>query len=330
VVLIKVRKMETLFITKTAQFKQKDNTVYFQTGGKKRTLPINRIAHIVLLSESTLTTKLLAICSKNQVRISFFDHYGYFKGAFEPSPESPSGKVKLAQASFVLDEPNRLSLAKEILFGAFHNMEANLKYYAFRGKTELRIVIENLKKISFKLLSASNIPSIMGFEGNYHQIYFNAWSKIDTQLDFGKRIRRPPNNPINCLISFFNQLTYTVVRHELAKTHLDETFSFLHSPSSGRSSLSLDLAEIFKPILSDGLIFRLVRKGILDSSWFEEHDSVCLLSETGRRNATQQFSIRIEEKIESRSYREWIYRQALAIEKHVLEVEEYQSFKRRV
>ena len=112
----------------------------------------------------------------------------------------------------------------------------------------------------FPLRSNPAFYGLMGIEGNLHQHYYSAWPLIDPALSFAHRVRRPPNNPINCLVSFLNQLTYTVCRHELFKTHLEETFSLLHATAVGRSSLSLDLAEPFKPVLVDVLIFRLVRK----------------------------------------------------------------------
>jgi CRISPR-associated protein Cas1 len=120
------------------------------------------------------------------------------------------------------------------------------------------------------------------------------------------------------------------VRHEISKTHLEETFSLLHAPGYGRASLSLDLAEPFKPILADMLIFRLVKRNMLNDSWFEQKDQVCLLSETGRRHIAEQFATRLEEQYQGRSFREWIYREALAIEREVLDVAEYEAFRRRV
>src|SRR3546814_2403466 len=86
-----------------------------------------------------------------------------------------------------------------------------------------------------------SVPELMGCEGIARRTYLEAWPLIDERLSFGTRVKRPPNNPINCLISFLNGMTYAAVRHEIAKTHLNETLSFLHAPSSARSSLSLDL-----------------------------------------------------------------------------------------
>ncbi len=104
----------------------------------------------------------------------------------------------------------------------------------------------------------------------------------------------------------------------------------LHSPGYGRASLSLDLAEPFKPVLTDMLIFRMVQRRMPGDGWFEQHDNVCLLTETGRQHVAEQFSLRLEEQYQGRSFRHWIYREALALEREVLGVEEYTSFKRRV
>jgi CRISP-associated protein Cas1 len=83
-------------------------------------------------------------------------------------------------------------------------------------------------------------------------------------------------------------------------------------------------------VLADAVIFRLVRRNMLEEGWFEQHEGVCLLTETGRCHVAEQFSIRLEEDYQGRSFREWVYREALAIERHVLGVAEYESFKRRV
>lgn len=322
--------METLFVAPATQLRQKENTLAVTANGWTRSLPVEKIAHMVLLGETRLNSKLLTLCGKHGVRISIFDYYGYFKGAFEPMDHNPAGKVKLAHARCLLDESQRMAIAREILRGAFHNMRGNLHYYQYRGHHELRPVVQKMRQIESHLEHAPDSPTLMGYEGQLHFLYYEAWKLIDLALDFGKRVRRPPNNPINCLISFLNQLTYTVVRHEINKTHLEETFSFLHSPGTGRASLSLDLAEVFKPILSDGLIFRLIRKKMVDDSWFDSQPGVCLLTETGRRHVSEQFALRLEEIYQERTYREWIYREALGLERYVLEVAEYESFKRKV
>lgn len=322
--------METLFIAREAQLKQHENTLQIKVGEKVRSLPIEKLSHVVLLAESRLNSRLLGLCGKYGVRLSIFDYYGYFKGAFEPYEHNPAGKVKLKQAALLLNDTQRLSVAREVLRAAAHNRIANLKYYQYRGNEALKPIIQNLQTHLTKLSSATDTSTLMGIEGNLHQEYYAAWAFIHADLAFGKRVRRPPNNPINCLISFLNQLVYTVVRHEISKTHLEETFSVLHAPGYGRASLSLDLAEPFKPVLTDMLIFRLVQRRMLDASWFDQQEGVCLLTETGRKNVAEQFALRLEEDYQGHSLRYWIYKEALMLEREVLGVSEYEAFKRRV
>src|SRR3546814_3271770 len=123
-----------------------------------------------------------------------------------------------------------------------------------------------------------SVPELMGCEGIARRTYLEAWPLIDERLSFGTRVKRPPNNPINCLISFLNGMTYAAVRHEIAKTHLNETLSFLHAPSSARSSLSLDLAEPFKPCLTDRIIFKAIKQQMLADNWFAQKEGACLLT----------------------------------------------------
>jgi len=322
--------METLFISREAKLKRRENTLAITVGGRTKPFPIEKIRHLVLLGESSLNTKLLTLCGKNGVRLSVFDYYGYFKGAFEPIDQNPSGRVKLEQAKLILDDEQRMAIAREIVRGAAHNMRGVLAYYEYRGNKNLSPSLKEMMRMFYRIDSAKTSEELMGIEGNLHQIYYAAWKEIDERLDFLPRVRRPPNNPINCLISFINQLVYTVTRHETFKTHLEETLSFLHTPSTGRSSLSLDLSEPFKPMLSHALIFKLVRKKRLNDNWFDQKEGVCLLTETGRRNVAEQFSIRLEEQYEERSFREWLYREALNIERHLMGVAEYESFKKKV
>lgn len=322
--------METLFISKDARLRRSENTVVVTAGGRSHHYPIEKIRHIVLLSESDLNSRFLCLCGQHGVRVSVFDYYGYFKGTFEPASGSPSGRVKLEQAKSLLADDMRLAIAREIVRGAAHNMQANLQYYFYRGNVHLAGTLKEMGSLAAKIGKTTTTASLMGIEGNLHEAYYAGWKLVDPALDFGRRVRRPPNNPVNCLISFLNQLTYTVVRHEISKTHLDETLSWLHSPGSGRASVSLDLSEPFKPVLADTLIFRMVRKRMVEQSWFDQQPGVCLLTETGRRHVAQHYATRLEETYRDRTYRDWIYREAVQVERHLMGIAEYDSFKRKV
>lgn len=319
--------METLYICGEVELSRDENTILTKTGGRKSRIPIETVRHIVITSDGTLTTKFLALCGRAGVRVSFFDFYGWYQGAFEPTANGGSGEVKIRQAAVVLDPARRMVLAREIIRGALFTVMENLRYYAYRGIDTLKPAIDGIGRYQARLSKASDPETLMGFEGMARRLYYDAWGVLDARLAFAPRVKRPPNNRINCLISFMNSLTYTAVRHEIAKTHLDETLAFLHAPSSGRSSLSLDLAELFKPVAVDRQIFAMTRKDMVKDEWFEERDSVCLLTETGRRHIVERFAAALDQASENGiSLRARMRKEALKIQRHILDMEEYTSF----
>ena len=108
---------------------------------------------------------------------------------------------------------------------------------------------------------AVDIPTLMGFEGNIHQQYYSAFHTIiHEEIDFERRVKHPPDNMMNTMISYVNSLIYTRVLSEIYRTQLNPTISFLHEPSTKRFSLCLDIAEIFKPPIGDRLIFSMFNK----------------------------------------------------------------------
>ena len=84
-------------------------------------------------------------------------------------------------------------------------------------------------------------------------------------------------------ISFGNTLLYTKTISAIYHTHLNQSISFLHSPREGRFSLSLDLCEVFKPIVVFKTIFDLVnKKKLVVTKHFDKSLNYALLNEQGK------------------------------------------------
>ncbi len=112
----------------------------------------------------------------------------------------------------------------------------------------------------------------MAVEGNIRDEYYQAFDIIldSEHFVFETRTKRPPKNRLNALISFANSLVYTTCLSEIYHTHLDPRIGYLHTTNFRRFTLNLDVAEIFKPIIADRVIFNLVNKGIIKSQHFEK------------------------------------------------------------
>jgi CRISPR-associated protein Cas1 len=179
-----------------------------------------------------------------------------------------------------------------------------------------------------------SIEELMGLEGTSRKNYYESWHLIINQpIDFEKREKQPPPNPMNALISFGNSLLYTTVLSEIYRNQLNPTISYLHSPGERRFSLSLDIAEVFKPLIVDRLIFSLLNKKIIKDDDFDFNLNSCLLNEKGRKSFIKEYDEKLSTTIKHRklnrsiSYQTLIRYECYKLIKHFLEVEQYQSFK---
>lgn len=317
--------METLFIAGEAELSRDEDTILVATGGRKRRVPVEALRHVVMTADGTLTTKFLALCGKRGIRVSFFDYYGWWVGDFEPSSHVASGEMKARQAAFVVDPATRMPVAREMIRASIDNMVETLRYHAYRGNKALRAPIADMLRSRGIASEATNVPALMGSEGMARRIYYLAWGSVDERLAFAPRVRRPPNNRINCLLSFMNGVTYSAVRHEIAKTHLDETLSVLHAPAAARSSLSLDLSEPFKPVLVDRQVFAMVRKDMLQDVWFEEKPGIVMLTEIGRRAVVERLAPLLDGQ---NGMRAEMRGEALKLQRHILGMGDYLAYRK--
>ena len=137
---------------------------------------------------------------------------------------------------------------------------------------------------------------------------------------------------INTLISYLNSLVYTTVLSEIYKTQLNPTISYLHEPGVSRFSLSLDIAEIFKPLIADRMIFSILNKNQIREKHFSKGLDYLHLSEQGSKIILAEYDKRLKQTISHRELgREVSYRYLIRLEcykliKHLCNEKKYDSF----
>lgn len=152
-------------------------------------------------------------------------------------------------------------------------------------------------------------------------------------MEFEKRVKNPPDNAINSLISYVNTLIYTRVLSEIYKTQLNPTISYLHEPSERRFSLCLDIAEIFKPIIADRLIFSMLNKNQITEKDFEKELNFLYIKEAARKEITKEMDLRLQTTIKHKtldrdvSYEYLIRLEIYKIIKYLIEDIPYEGFK---
>lgn len=318
------------YIISNGSIKRKDNTIYYYNlDGDKKALPIELVDDIHIYGEVDLNTKLINYISKYGVMLHFYNYYGYYSGTYYPRKKNVSGFSLVCQSACYLDEDERMYLAKSFVQSSAHHILRNMRYYKVNEN-----LIETIKREVDNLGEAKDIADLMGREGRIRKTYYKSFNQILKHgFEFEKREKRPPKDPINAIMSFGNSIMYTNVLSEIYKTQLDPTISFLHEPSTKRFSLSLDIAEIFKPLIIDPIIFSLVNNKRLSKKDFVYEEEICHLSESGKKKFLQEFEGKMKTTIKHRylnrkvSYRTFIRLECYKLIKHFIKDEKYKVLK---
>ncbi|MEO1451251.1 MAG: type I-B CRISPR-associated endonuclease Cas1b, partial [Bacteroidota bacterium] len=279
--------------------------------------------------EIDINTKLINFLSRHQVPVFCYDYYGNFSATLYPKDYLLSGKLKVLQVQAYLKSKQRLFLAQQLVSTALYNILRVIKYYAAPSRmegcpsAEITATIAALEGHLDAIPLTRSIESLMGLEGNSREAYYRLWpillGGVGQDFPFEHRSRRPPSNPLNALISFGNAMCYTTVIRQIYRTALDPTISYLHEPGVRRFSLALDLAEIFKPILVDRAIFRLLKTRQIRPRHFEPRLGGVYLSEAGRRIFVEHWDSRLRQTIAHRRLKRKIsYERLIRLECHKL------------
>ena len=326
--------MRDYYIFKSGNLCRQDNSLMFnynEDNLEQRTpIPVEDVDCIYLFGEISLNTRLLNFLNQHNIMLHLFNYYGFYSGTFYPREFLNAGDVIVKQSAHYLESEKRVAIAKEFVRGAAYGIIQNLKRYKDRCADH----IEAIESLFENIDTQKDIPSLMAIEGNIRDIYYKTYPLIINQeIEFTKRVKNPPDNMMNAFISFMNSLVYTATLKEIYRTQLNPTVSFLHEPSYRRFSLALDVAEIFKPIFADRIIFNLMNNNQITKKHFDKELNYAYLLETGRKIVVQEFDERLNTTVYHKQLKKKVsYRRIIRLElykliKHILGEDEYKSFR---
>lgn len=329
---------KSYYLFNPGRLSRKDNTLKFQPVDEEgnelppRYLPVEATEELYVFGSLEANSALYNFLGKNDIPVHFFDYYENYTGSFMPKDQLLSGNLLLAQVNAHTSKEKRMTLARKFVEGAAFNMVKNLKYYQNRGK-ETEPLITLIEQYMLRIPEMKAPDELMGIEGNIRMTYYDAFNLILQGFEMGNRTKQPPQNEVNALISYGNMMCYSQCLRAIHQTQLNPVISFLHSPGERRYSLSLDLAEIFKPILVDRVIFKVINKREIREQHFDRNLNRCLLNDKGKKIFISSFEERLNETIQHRSlkrnvsYKHFIRLECYKLIKHILEMEEYKPLK---
>ena len=285
------------------------NTLYVQTQGASlyldhdavrvvipdvpghQTLPLRRLDAIIIYGRITVSSELLARCAEDGRAVVWMSQCGRFLARADGAVH---GNVLLRHAQHLAhaDPARRLMIARCCVAGKIQNSRQVLlrgaRDAAASRQRELRDIGESLAGFLPSVQGAPGIDELLGAEGNAARLYYRGFGLLlrpDTGIPpFVLRVKRPPTDPVNALLSFLYGLLRTHIHGCAEQVGLDPYVGFLHGLRPGKPALALDLMEEHRAVFADRLALTLFNRRQLQRDHFEELPGGAVhLTEDGRK-----------------------------------------------
>jgi CRISP-associated protein Cas1 len=332
---------------------QRDNEGEIIVHAYKKRIPLIKVDDVVVMGEVTLTASALHLLLDKKVEIHFLDAIGRFKGCLSPGI-SKNSLLRMAQHRCHQDIQKRCELARRFVVGKLSNQRTMLlrhqrrqeSPYLKQSSEQIAVILGQLKQLDLTCTTAplltngdggiqsTPLETILGLEGAGSAAYFHSFGQMlshQQEWQFAGRVRRPPTDPVNALLSY----GYTLLTNQAASmvqvVGFDPYIGYLHSSTYGRLALALDIMEEFRPLIVDSVVLMVLNKQIITSADFEQELGAYRLKKEVRKTFITRLEERMNEEIThpllgyKASYRRCIELQARFIAKYLTgELQEYQ------
>lgn len=241
-------------------------------GDTYHTLFIYKLEQLIIVGNVVITPQAMKLLLRENIDTVFLRFDGRYVGRLAGGEQK---NVFLRKRQFLLsdDAPFRLGVARSIVAGKMANMATVLQRIQRTRKTgKAGDAADTIRRMLRGLPEAETVESLRGMEGSASATYFGGLRfGLDRDLGFTRRVRRPPTDPVNSVLSLLYTFIINRAYAAIRIAGLDPYPGMLHSLEYGRHSLPLDLVEEFRSILADTLTLSLFNLGVL-----KENDFYCL------------------------------------------------------
>ncbi len=290
--------MPVLYLIEQGSTLRKDGDTFEVTKDKKTilTVPASKVEQVVIFGNINITTPVVHYLLLQGIDCAFCSSTGRYHGRLF-STESKFGLLRHSQFQATSNPVSRLQIARAMIRGKLSNQRTLMMRYARENPgAPIGEAVEGLAQALDKLEKADNIGSLQGIEGYASVLYYSAFKTLIKQdLGFQARVRRPPRDPVNSLLSFGYTLLAYDVQAAVRTVGMDPFLGFVHTIEYSKPSLALDLMEEFRPIVTDSIVLKTLNNKILTEADFQkkEENGMVLLSQEAIKKFLHQYEERL-------------------------------------
>lgn len=295
--------LNTLYITRQESYlhKERETIVVKQKDTKLGQFPSLSVGNILCFGQVSVSPFLMGYCAEQGIGLAFYTEYGRFLARVQGKQ---TGNVLLRRAQYRWADSleKSLSIARLMVAAKIANARSVLqREVRNHGQhMDIEVVIDRLAISLRRVKAAQSTDECMGIEGEAAAQYFSVFNELikGSGFAFGGRIRRPPTDPVNALLSFVYSLITQECISALQGVGLDPYVGFLHKDRPGRASLALDLLEEFRASWADRFVLTLINRRQLQlNDFITESSGAVRLSDTARKNLLVAYQERKQAEI---------------------------------
>ncbi len=271
-----------------AKLSKCENRIVISSDAKKEEFASDNINQIIICSPCAITEGAIQLATSKNIDIVFTDFAGRPYARIYPCTLGGTTLTRREQARACIS-PKGVQIAVKIICGKITNQAAML---AQLNKTRNNLLNEEITKLLEieKLLEQKSPPNLddfrdelIGYEGYCASIYFLALNKVQS---FGNR--NPKSRDIfNIALNYGYGIFYNQVERSCILAGLDPYLGFIHTDRYGKPSLTLDLIEIFRPIVDKKIVTMHVQHKLNDEMLDKIGESVTL-TKIGKNEILQE------------------------------------------
>jgi CRISPR-associated protein Cas1 len=301
---------------------------------------LGEVSQLCIYGNVGLTTPALRALCAAQVPTALFSYGGWFYGKLEGHWHK-NIEIRRAQYRAAEDRGFCLRLAKRIVAAKVANCRTLVRRNHAEGAP--KSALDELEQAARRAEEAEDLEELLGIEGNAARAYFSAMPGMlkppggagdgELRLDFEKRTRRPPTDPVNALLSFCYALLTKDMTIAASLSGFDPLLGFYHQPRYGRPALALDLMEEFRPLIADSVVLQVINNGVIKAGDFVRNSLGVAIAPAARKRLIEAYERRMDQLVTHPvfgyrvSYRRVLSVQARLLGRHLLgEIDSYPEF----
>lgn len=304
--------------------------ILFKQREKIFVYPMANLERIVIMGRVEIAAALIGLLLRKNIEVVFLSYSGNYKGRL-CGTTTKNVFIRKIQFDKQVNEAFRIKFSKEIIRGKVKNYARMIQK---SSKISYSIFEQRLKNMLRSLDTTDNLQVIRGLEGSFSALYFKYFpSMLINRFGFSKRIKHPPPDPVNILLSFGYTLLFNNVYAFVESAGMDPYVGFFHELSYGHPALVSDLMEQFRAPVVDSLVISMINLKQIKQEDFQLTDK-CELKKESIGKFVDNYRKKISKKFKYRN-RQYNYLQIIEeqVRKFVRYLEEkdeqYQSFEYR-